>query len=195
MLADGVSGCGIATDTCRHFPHQLVSLKASQTLQSHQPWCRAICLALPVLSPPSDKYLESSKPAGARRSPVLTAGMSSGVLHAWCLHLLSLATHVIVRPEGREVDEPHLPTPQPSCRLEAQGREVGSCHMAPLSLTKVGSTSWQTAFADYNHAPSLGTSGVCKTLSAHLKESWRHSADGYHLKRPPVHLRLVRVQR
>ena len=69
LIADGVSGCGITADTCRHFPHQLVSLKAPRRLQSRQPRRRAICLALPAPSPPGDKYLESGKPAGARRSP------------------------------------------------------------------------------------------------------------------------------
>lgn len=65
----GIRGCGITADTCRRFPHQLVFLKAPRRLQSCQPRRRAICLALPALSPPGDKYLESREPAGARQSP------------------------------------------------------------------------------------------------------------------------------
>lgn len=61
-------GLCVTAGTCRHIYHQLVSLKAPQRLQSHQPQHRAICLVLPALSPPGDRDLESGTAAGARQS-------------------------------------------------------------------------------------------------------------------------------
>lgn len=112
------------------------------------------------------------------------------------LQLLS-PSRVNLSPEGgRELavllDHPHLTEPQPSQRLEAPGRESRSCLVALCGPPRQA--------APPGNQPLLvmsctDTSGACRTLSAHLQGSWRHSEDGYHLTRPRVQLSLIQVWR